>query len=56
MQGVIIEFTPGEKRVIDRSLAVAKRAKSKLQIILAFAWDVSDACSQFLSTLFGWMP
>jgi hypothetical protein len=56
MQGVIIEFTPGEKRVIDRSLAVAKRAKRQVQSILAFVWDVSDAGSQFLSTLFGGMP
>ena len=56
MQGVIIEFTPGEQKVIDRSIAVAKGAKTKAQVFFGFAWDVSDATSQLFNTLMGGMP
>ncbi len=56
MQGVIIEFSPGERKVIDRSIAVAKGAKTKAQVFFSFAWNVSDAISQLLNTVLGGFP
>ena len=56
MQAVIIEFSRGEKKAIDQFVSRANRLKQKVRVLMDFFAEVSDATSQFISTILGGMP
>jgi hypothetical protein len=56
MQGVIIEFSRGEKKAIDQFVSRANRIKQKVHVLMDFFAEVSDATSQLISTILGGMP
>jgi hypothetical protein len=56
MQGVIIEFSRGEKKAIDQFVSRANKLKRKVHVLMDFFAEVSDATSQLVSTILGGMP
>ena len=56
MQGVIIEFSRGEKKAIDQFVSRANKLKQKVHVLMDFFAEVSDATSRLVSTILGGMP
>lgn len=56
MQGVILEFSPSEQKVISKFKTGVRSTKTKAQVCFRYAQNVSESVSQLMNTIIGGFP